>query len=49
MMTGPVYKRFVSLRQEKRKAFAVLIDPDKVSVSQIRRMLISFLWAAASW
>lgn len=35
MMTGPVYKRFVSLRQEKRKAFAVLIDPDKVSVSQI--------------
>ncbi|MBK8686509.1 MAG: geranylgeranylglyceryl/heptaprenylglyceryl phosphate synthase [Bacteroidetes bacterium] len=34
-MTGPVYKRFVSLRQEKRKAFAVLIDPDKVSVSQI--------------
>lgn len=35
MKLGPVLSQLQTLRREKRKAFAVLIDPDKVNVSQI--------------
>ena len=35
MSQGVVYKSLLELRLKKRKSFAVLIDPDKVSVKQV--------------
>lgn len=35
MSKGTVYKRLLNLRESGRKAFAVLVDPDKVSTQQV--------------
>jgi len=35
MIQGPIHTSLMALRSEQKKAFAVLIDPDKVSIPQI--------------
>ena len=38
MIQGNVYKSILELRAQKKKAFAVLIDPDKVSILQVTKI-----------
>lgn len=40
MISGNIYKKFIALRKEKKKAFAVLIDPDKVNLQQIEKIAV---------
>lgn len=38
MMPRPVYQSLVNLRQNQQKAFAVLVDPDKVNIPDIQKL-----------
>lgn len=38
MSQKPIYQTFLSLRAKKQKAFAVLVDPDKVNLPQMEQL-----------
>jgi putative glycerol-1-phosphate prenyltransferase len=38
MQAGKVYSSLIQLRETKRKAFAVLVDPDKVNLQQVKHV-----------
>lgn len=40
MNQGPIYTQFNSLRAQHKKGFAVLIDPDKVTISQVTQVAV---------
>lgn len=40
MYRGSIHKSFVALRQKKQKGFAVLVDPDSVSLKQVEQIAL---------